>query len=178
MEESNLVKHAKNELKLLGGEDDEMQQLMDKDILQIVEIFANQGHSGFSASYAISILRRLLAFMPITPLTGEDDEWEEPDVDRYTQQNKSYSSVFRNSKTNESYDINAVTFYYGDDTSEWNRGGVRYGITFPYAPKESSIKLVLPKEYEDKSNEELLSYLKKHRTDSDQMEDLYKNLLI
>ena len=41
----------------------------------MMQEFANEGHSGFSASYAISILTKLMDFKPLSPLTGEDDEW-------------------------------------------------------------------------------------------------------
>lgn len=48
---------------------------MHDNIISIVEMFSEQGHSSFSASYAISHLTRLLEFKPLSPLTGEDDEW-------------------------------------------------------------------------------------------------------
>lgn len=54
-----------------------MQDLINKNILEIIEVFSNQGHSGFSAGYAISVLERLLRYKPLTPLTGEPDEWNE-----------------------------------------------------------------------------------------------------
>ena len=47
----------------------EMQQMISRDILQIVEIFAEQGHSNTSAAYALRALERLLRFKPLTPIT-------------------------------------------------------------------------------------------------------------
>ena len=44
---------------------------------EIVEVFAEQGHSGASASIVTSLLGKLLRFEPLCPLTGADDEWTE-----------------------------------------------------------------------------------------------------
>ena len=72
----SLLTHAVSELDRLGlKEGDDMDGMMRKHILHMVNEFADEGHSGFSASYAISCLRRLLEFKPLTPLTGEDSEW-------------------------------------------------------------------------------------------------------
>ena len=172
---SNLVTHAENELKLLGGSNDEIQQEMNKDILQMVKMFAGQGHSGFSAGYALGLLKRLLAFKPITALTGSKEEWSEPFDPQGTVQNKRFGSVFKMSD-GTAYDIDAVALNYGNETSTWNRGGIRYRIKFPYNPRENSFVLHLPKEYEDKTNEELIAYVKQHKNDSEEMADLAEHL--
>jgi hypothetical protein len=72
------LKYAESELDRIGmteTSDDEMNLAMRKHILHMIKEFADEGHSGFSASYAIGILTKLLEFKPLTPLTGEDDEW-------------------------------------------------------------------------------------------------------
>ena len=81
---SNLELFAENELNMILSkcEDDEakeMQKAINKDIMQIVQVFAEQGHSGFSASYAINLIKRLLNYEPISPLTGAEDEWNKFD---------------------------------------------------------------------------------------------------
>lgn len=89
----SLVSHAKRELALLSDTDDEMQVRMNNHILQIVEEFEKEEHAGISAKYAISILTKLLNFEPLTPLTGEDDEW---DIDMNgIKQNNRCSAVFQ-----------------------------------------------------------------------------------
>lgn len=95
-----MIEHAKRELDLLlkQCEDDEeaieMQKVINQNILDIVEMFANQGHSGFSASYTINILTKLLNQSFVTPLTGEDDEWAEVADGVY--QNKREGRIFKN----------------------------------------------------------------------------------
>lgn len=65
-----LVEHAKRELKLLG-EDPEYAT----GIVNVVQAFANMGHSGYSAMDAIDKINTLLKFKNLTPLTNDPDEW-------------------------------------------------------------------------------------------------------
>ena len=75
---SSLVSYAEKELDRIGmTEGDEYNGAMRKHILHMVKEFAGEGHSGFSASYALQCLKNLLSFKPLSPLTGEDDEWSE-----------------------------------------------------------------------------------------------------
>lgn len=77
-----MIEHAKYELNLLlekceDEEDLRMQKVMNDNILEIIETFAKQGHSGMSANYAIRIIDKLLKYEPILPLTLKDDEFVE-----------------------------------------------------------------------------------------------------
>lgn len=105
-----LVAWAKNELDMLVGDgDDGTQAAINEDILEIVKVFASQRHSDLSASYTLGILKRLLSWKPITPLTGEDAEWDEVfDSERKTQQNKRCSAVFR-----DNFDNSTARYIYG-----------------------------------------------------------------
>ena len=138
---SNLVEYAKAELARIDS-DDKMQKLMNKHIIDMVELFAAEGHSGFSASYAIEQLERLLRFLPLTELTGEDDEWNEYSAGEY--QNKRCSTVFKD-KTGI-YDIYGYVF--SDDGGEtWytNRKSRKY-IKFPYYPPTRPERIHVTKE--------------------------------
>jgi hypothetical protein len=111
---SNLLSYAENELNRIGMTEDspdEMNRMMRKHILHMMQEFANEGHSGFSASYAISILTKLMDFKPLSPLTGEDDEWVKHDYDNdVTYQNKRRSSVFKGAD-GSCYDIDGKVFW-------------------------------------------------------------------
>ena len=130
--ESGLVSHAKEELsKIEGdGDKDDMQSSMNKSLICLVGLFSMEGHSGFSAGYARNSLVKLLDFKPITPLTGEDSEWNDSTDDSF--QNKRNSSVFKNKKTGEVYDIDAVRVESKMDG--WGTH-VRFPLKFPYTPK-------------------------------------------
>lgn len=74
----SLVEHAKREFELLGWPGDcEMQEIVCNNIVELLEVFANQGHSGSSAPYVLNLFNELARFNPAAPLTGEDDEWQD-----------------------------------------------------------------------------------------------------
>ena len=69
---SNLVKHARRELELIGEEPETI-----AGYLAVVQAFADMGHSGGSASVAIPTLQALLQFQNLRPLTDDPAEWED-----------------------------------------------------------------------------------------------------
>ena len=147
---SNILDHAKNELDRIGMTEDspdEMNVMMRKHILHMMNEFAEEGHSGFSASYAISILTKLMDFKPLSPLTGEDNEWG--NVREYGEspswQNKRRSSVFKNAD-GTCYDIDGKVFWewYKDKEgnpfkSYYTSIDSRVPVTFPYTVPDKPI---------------------------------------
>lgn len=150
---SNLVKYAENELAIINVSGEDEQNEITRAIMDVVKVFANEGHSGTSAEYALNILERVLRFKPITPLKGTDNEWNE--VSNGTYQNKRCSSVFKD-ENGFCYDIDAVTFYHvGDNFSFTNGERVREyfreqgPIEFPYAPPIQPVWVEVPREEEN-----------------------------
>lgn len=146
---SNLISHAKEEFRAAGWVDengkfnDDMQEAICNHLIQLLEVFSNEGHTGSTAPYTINLFSRLAKFEPIAPLTGEDWEWHDTG---HNYQNRRASHVFKDYDGN-CYDINGKVFW------EWNRGIVgsddkpyksyytnresRVPVTFPYiVPKE------------------------------------------
>ena len=76
--ESNLVRHARDELTRAGlfDSDSDYDGMLGTAVMELVEKFADQGHSGASAYMVIDLTRRLLSFEPLTPLTSDPAEWE------------------------------------------------------------------------------------------------------
>lgn len=128
----NIIEYAKNELDLLNQEKEPMQEQINKDILEVIKIFAEQGHTGFSAGYAISKLERLLRWKPILPLTGEEDEWVEDSSGR-SRRNKRCSSVFLN-EDGTAHDIDGIAVSDNGGITWFSSGRFRKEITFPYVP--------------------------------------------
>lgn len=137
---TNMKTYAIDELTRIGmyGSDDEMNDMMCEHILKMVDVFAEEGHSGFSAEYATSILQKLLRFEPLSPLTGEDDEWNEVDTEVY--QNKRLSRVFKEGKDGQAYDIHGKVFVEPDGCSYTSRDSSVY-IEFPYTPKTEYVNV-------------------------------------
>lgn len=142
----NLVDFAKSELDIIlkkceDEEAKEMQQKINEDILEIVKVFAQQGHSGFSASYAINLIEKLLKYEPITPLTGEEDEWVEINQgDDMKYHNKRCSRIYKD-KDGRAYDIEGKVFSDNNGKSWYIKGGggSRTYIEFPYVPQTEKI---------------------------------------
>ena len=143
-----LMTHAINELKSIGMWDsaDEMDQAMLDNIIELIETFTDQGHSGFSASYILNIFDKLANYKPLGPLTGEDDEWNDVgEISGYTlYQNKRRGSVFK--EEDEVYDIDGKVFWEWFLDSEGNtiktyytNSGCRVPVTFPYTVPEKPI---------------------------------------
>lgn len=73
----SMLEWAKEELDRIPKDEEGIQEIINQDILDVVEKFSRQGHSGFSASYAISILEKLLRYKPITPIEDTEGIWNE-----------------------------------------------------------------------------------------------------
>lgn len=126
----NLVDYAKDELKRIGMIDsgEAYNDWATKAILDLIELFASQGHSNFSAHYVVNAFNRLAMFKPLSPLTGEDDEWN--DVGDGHLQNKRYSAVFKD-KDGIAYNIEGKVFT--DDGEVWYTSrDSKVNVTFPY----------------------------------------------
>lgn len=74
---SKLTEHAKYELKKAGLYDGDSVYggMIPKAVLEIIEVFANQGHSGGSAAIVISLVEKLMRYEPLTPITNDPEEW-------------------------------------------------------------------------------------------------------
>lgn len=90
-DDSNLVKHAKEELTRAGllGADSDYDGEIGKAVLDIVRLVAAQGHSGGSMSYVIGILPLLLEFQPLSPITNDPSEWVHVGDDLWQNRRKS-----------------------------------------------------------------------------------------
>lgn len=164
-ENNSLVRFAKNELDRLlkncgenDSESNEMQKYINEDILEVVKVFSKQGHSGFSASYALNILKKLLDFKPIQPLTGEDDEWNEcgwtiDDGKKKVFQNRRCSAVFKT----EDIATGEIEATYNDKYVISDNGGITWFtsrhvldklglseiITFPFKVPENPKRIYI-----------------------------------
>lgn len=130
--DGNLVAHARSELQALGYYDgDHMNAVMAANLIESVRMFSTQGHSGMSAAFALSVLKALLAFEPLGPLTGADSEWVE--VSDGLWQNKRCGRVFKEAD-GRAYDIDGTVWQDSDDVGFTNFRSRVY-VTFPYTPK-------------------------------------------
>lgn len=91
-------------------------QEFEKEILAVCKKFSESGQSGGSAPYTASAIaesiKRLSLFKPLTPLTGNDSEWEDVSslwcTSKKVFQNKRLLSVFKDKEG--AYFIDAIVF--------------------------------------------------------------------
>jgi hypothetical protein len=96
MEGSNLVRHARRELAMLGEDAETTEGLV-----KVIQTFADMHPSGGMASIFIPMINELLQFHNLTPLTDNPDEWalvnlQISDLDDNIWQNIRRSEAFSN----------------------------------------------------------------------------------
>jgi hypothetical protein len=147
---SNIHNHAMMEFRAAKWVDengeycDEMQEAICKHVLKLLDVFADEGHSGSSAPYTVDLFKKLAMFEPVVPLTGEDWEWLDHG---YCMQNKRCSHVFKQADRfdGQAYDIDGKIFWewavYEGETfkSHFTSGESQVPITFPYTPKREYV---------------------------------------
>lgn len=116
---TTLLQHAKSELRSAGlfDADSDFDGEIGVQVTSLMETFLAYGHSGTSAYRTLEVFDKIARHMPLTPLTGEDDEWESPNgTDGQMRINKRCTQVFK------------------DDEMAWDIRKGRVAITFPYTP--------------------------------------------
>lgn len=114
---SNLVKHAEEELKLAGlfDKDSDYDGMLGEAVLELVKVFAKQGHSGFSAQQTLLIFNEVANFKPLTPIGKSKDEW----VD---QSEASSEPMWQNKRRGTMFSRDAGKTWYDIDDPKLNNG--------------------------------------------------------
>lgn len=148
----SLEEYAKQEFIVAGfmnekGEyKDPWQEQLCKGVLHLLEIFSSQRHSGTTANYTLNMFNDLARFFPLTPLTGDEREWNRVGEDLW--QNNRCSRVFKRS-SKKAHDIEGRVFQRPDGSHYYNAES-SVDIEFPYTPKTEVVKI---KSTEDLANE-------------------------
>lgn len=131
VDESNFISYAQKELEKAGlfDKDSDYGGMLGESTMRLIKMFSIEGHSGLSASIQRNIFDRLANYNPLSPLTGEDDEWNEVGTDVY--QNKRCSHIFKEGKDGPAYDSEGKVFRDKDGYTYQSRDS-RVFITFPY----------------------------------------------
>ena len=132
---------ARNEIEkagLFSEEGDFYGGMTGKALMELCEVFSKQNHSGMSASVVASLFKRLTEWMPLSPLTGEEDEWIEVNTKLY--QNKRCPSVFKEGKTGKAYQNDYYIFIDNEDRTYISTDSRKYIDKFPYMPDHKFIR--------------------------------------
>ena len=109
--ESNLVAHARCELELVNSRAQPGDEYSQNDIdgfLKVIQAFADMGHSGGSAPFAIGIISDLLQYKPLAPLTDDPDEWEFHGEEKWGEK----GGVWQNKRHSEAFSHDGGKSYY------------------------------------------------------------------
>lgn len=124
---SNLIDHAKYELELAGLLDkgSDYDGMLGKAVLELVKVFAKQGHSGFSAQRTLDVFSIVANYKPLTPIGDTKDEWMDVSASSGTPmwQNKRRSTTFSRDAGSTWYDIDDSKLNNGDTWKKkwWRR---------------------------------------------------------
>ena len=139
--------------------------LLGKSALELYLDFNDQGHSGMSAYKTVDIFTRLVKGLPLTPLTGESNEWETIgyEKDRIHYQNKRCSAVFGyfyiNERRFEAYLIDGRIFSDdGGKTFYVNEKSKIHIDEFPYYPPTEPERVILKEGLHTNSKEDDKEY--------------------
>lgn len=114
LETSNLMRHADYELRRAGYFDTEGMygDLLGHAVMDLVKLFASQGHSGMSASITLAAFVEVANFRPLSQITSDPEEWNE--VGNGTWQSRRRSTTFSRDGGKTWYDIDDPTLNNGD----------------------------------------------------------------
>jgi hypothetical protein len=134
----NLLSYAKSEMELAGVTHPEADygDLIPKSVIELIEVFSKQGHSGGSAPIVIRLFSRLASFEPLTLITGSDEEWV--DVADGIFQNKRLSTLFKTSADPKPYFLDAIVWMEPDGNQFTGTvAGIhsRQYVKLPFTPK-------------------------------------------
>ena len=119
---SNLVNHAKEELKLAGlfDKDSDYGGMLGEAVLELVEVFSKQGHSGFSAHQTLELFNTVASYKPLTAIGSTKAEWVDVagNMGEPMWQNKRRGTTFSRDGGKTWYDIDDSELNNGDT---WQR---------------------------------------------------------
>jgi hypothetical protein len=134
----SLIEYAEEEIKAAGlnDPDSDYNGNIGKAVLELIQVFSNQGHSGMSASIVRELFSKLSKYEPLLPITGGENEWVEVSDSLF--QNNRLSNVFK--QNGRIYYLDAITFV--DE-----RGSYFSGTCFTKKKKKSIMSRQLIKSF-------------------------------
>ena len=154
---SNLIEHAKREFLALGYKpieqcEDDPNKWIQENVLELLKVFSDQGHSGFSAPYAVRFFQKLALFEPLCPITGDTKEWNDINetMGKMIYQNNRCSAVFKEGEDGKPYYIDAIVWKTQNESCYTGSALLKNGtqirsrqfIKLPFTPKSFYIDVI------------------------------------
>jgi len=127
-----LVDHSRRELKLAGlfDKDSDYDGMLGDAVMELMEVFAKQGHSGFSAALTRELFSKLADWKNLTELTDNTDEWNDVSemgggTEKPLWQSGRSPDCFSLDGGKTYYSIDDSIFKYTDENGDtWNQSNV------------------------------------------------------
>ncbi len=137
--EGNFISHARREFVALGYDLDQEEEDPNKwiveNVLELLQVFADQGHSGSSAPFCVGYFEKLANFKPLSPLNGKPEEWTEiGHGSGMNYQNKRFSAVFADGPNGEGAYHSGGRVFVDKNGCSFTTRGSNVPIEFPYIP--------------------------------------------
>ena len=127
-----------------------MQNMMNNDVLELLKVFSEQGHSGFSAPIAIRLFSKLANHKLITEVEDNPEDWDE------NGQHKYITSIFKREDGTCYYMYGRLFAEPNSDNFFYNKAS-NVDITFPIKLYDLQSEYIrLHYNIEDKSSKEQL----------------------
>lgn len=141
-----LHEHAERELRLAGfySADSDYGGMLPDAVLELIDVFTKQGHSGGSAASVIGLLKTLASYKILAPITDSAEEWVETGNRVY--QHKRLSAVFKHGENSKPYYLDAIV-WKGEEPHDTFTGTIegirsRQYIRLPFMPKTFFVDVV------------------------------------
>lgn len=159
----NLETYAKEELERAGmfDKDSDYAGGIGDAVMELIKVFAAQGHSGGSAPRVVHLFEKLANYKPILPIEDNPEDWVENSfgiLDDNTFQNKRLGSLFKDGENGRAHYLDAIVFR-GNRGGGFTSGSVMLSdgtsigssqyVKFPFIPKTFYID-VIETEWADK----------------------------
>lgn len=124
----NLTDFARNELQIAGlfDEDSDYDGMLGEAVIELINTFAKQGHSGFSASLVRELFSKLSNYKPLTEITNDPDQWNDiadSQSGKLGWQSRRSPSCFSEDAGKTYWDIDEDYFFHTDeDGTRWSGG--------------------------------------------------------
>ena len=155
----SLIEHARFELNYAGlfDNDSDYNGEIARSVIELIDVFSKQGHSGASANIVRTVFNELAQFKPLGGITGIPEEWT--DVGNNIFQNKRLGSVFKQGDIHNGrpYYLDAISWKNVENGSSWSGTAMttdgrdissRQLIKgFPFFPRKESPTLFLCSSY-------------------------------
>ena len=112
-----------------------MQNMMNNDVLELLKVFQEQGHSGFSAPIATKLFYKLANYKLITEVEDNPDDWDEEGQHKYI------SSIFKR-EDGTCYYMYGRLFTEPDRDAFFCSKESNIDITFPVKPSDLESKYI------------------------------------